>query len=145
MLISHSAYHVGKFYESPLLLAENDSAQYFAFIAKRYVLPILFGSFIMVKDLVLLCGSIKQKKGALIAVAIMEAITILCMFAFGIYRFTILDDGFDLFSTMPKELKGSLIIFASNKLWNILVILGAIQQVKKKMINQRHEIATEMS
>ena len=66
-----------KWYESPLLLAENDSAQYFAFIAKRYVLPILFGSFIMVKDLVLLCGSIKQKKGALIAAAIMEAITII--------------------------------------------------------------------
>ena len=134
-----------KWYESPLLLAENDSAQYFAFIAMRYVyvLPILFGSFIMVKDLVLLCGSIKQKKGALIAVAIMEAITILCLFV----RFTITFNGFvDVDSIkFPDSIKIPLILFASYKLWNILVILGAIQQVKKKMINQRQEIATEMS
>ena len=142
MLLSHFGYHVGKFYESPLLLAENDSAQYFAFIAKRYVLPILFGSFIMVKDLVLLCGSIKQKKGALIAFAIMEAITILYLFV----RFTITNDGFDVDSIkFLDSIKIPLILFASFKLWNILVILGAIQQVKKKMINQRQEIATEMS
>ena len=107
------------------------------------VLPIMFGSFIMVKDLVLLCGSIKQKKGALIAVAIMEAITILCLFV----RFTITFNGFvDVDSIkFPDSIKIPLILFASYKLWNILVILGAIQQVKKKMINQRQEIATEMS
>ena len=144
MLISQFAYHARKsFREIRQGVEENDSAQDFAFIAKSVVLPIMFGSFIMVKDLVLLCGSIKQKKGALIAVAIMEAITILCLFV----RFTITFNGFVDVDSIKflDSIKIPLILFASYKLWNILVILGAIQQVKKKMINQRQEIATEMS
>ena len=113
------------------------------FAAMGVVLPILISIFIMVKDSMLLHGSIKQRKGPLIGGAIMEGITLLGLLGIGIYFiYTFFESYSKGYMANPIVTSIPWIIFAF-KLWNFLIIVGAIQEVE--LINQREETAIEMS
>ena len=94
----------------------------------------------MVKDSVLLHGSIKQNKGKLISGEVMEGITLLGLLGIGIaFIVQFFQSGF-----MASPILTSIpwIAFAF-KLWNFLIIVGAIHEVE--LIDQREETAIEMS
>jgi len=113
------------------------------FAAMGVVLPILISIFIMVKDSMLLHGSIKQRKGPLIGGAIMEGITLLGLLGIGIYFiYTFFESYSKGYMANPIVTSIPWIIFAF-KLWNFLIIVGAIQEVE--LTYQREETAIEMS
>ena len=113
------------------------------FAAMGVVLPILISIFIMVKDSVLLHGSIKQRKGPLIGGAIMEGITLLGLLGIGIYFiYTFFESYSKGYMANPIVTSIPWIIFAF-KLWNFLIIVGAIQEVE--LMHQMEETAIEMS
>ena len=94
----------------------------------------------MVKDSVLLHGSIKQNKGKLISGEVMEGITLLGLLGIGIYSiYMFVQSGF---MSSPIVTFIPWIVFAF-KLWNFLIIVGAIHEVE--LIDQREETAIEMS
>ena len=107
------------------------------------VLPILSGIFFLSKDSVLLSGSIKQNKVALIVGAIMEGMTLLGLLGIGIYFIKMFYESYSKGYMANPIVTLIPWIFFAFKLWNFLIIIGAIQEVE--MINQRQETAIEMS
>jgi len=119
-----------------------------AFVSAILIISILFS---MVKDSVLLYGSIKQSKGALVGGAIMEGLTLLGLLGIGIdFTYLVFESYSFQGTTSPRDQRITNTILYSIpwmifpfKLWNFLIIIGAIQEVELK--NQREETAVEMS
>ena len=101
-------------------------------------LPPLTGIFLIVKDSKVLYGSTKPCRGALIAGAIMEGITLLGLLGIGIFFIVQSPDPIMISIMIPIPS-----MFIAFKLWNLLIIIGAIQEVE--LIGQREENAIEMS
>ena len=105
----------------------------------------------MVKDSVLLYGSFKQRKGALVGGAVMEGLLLLGLLGIGIdFAYLVFESYSFQGTTSPRDQRITNTILYSIpwmifpfKLWNFLIIIGAIQEVELK--DQREETAVEMS
>ena len=94
-----------------------------------FCIAILIVIFFLVKDSVLLSGSIKQNKGALGAGAIMEGMTLLGLLGIGIYFIKMFYESYSKGSMANPIVTLIPWIFFVFKLWNFLIIIGAMQEV----------------
>ena len=116
-----------------------------AFVSAILIISLLFS---MVKDSVLLYGSIKQRKGALVGGAVMEGLTLLGLLGIGIDFTYLVFESYSIHSPRDQRITNTILysipwMIFPFKLWNFLIIIGAIQEVELK--NQREETAVEMS